>query len=373
MTDEKNRVCISTWYCSVNYGTGLQALALRRFLENLGYTCFFLEDKRAGKRKKTPVSHRKISFSVVEIAVSKLRNKKNFDKRRELIRKYDCEHNNVFTINADDDITELNNAADIFIAGGDQLWNPYVLEEKHLFTMVDPAKKMLSFGTSVGVTEIPDELRSTYRTYLSRFQAISVREKQSVQALEFLQKEVTEVIDPTLLFDANGWRFLTDQAKLESKYLSEPYIICYFIGERKSYWNYVKMIQKETGYRVLVIPINYAGYRNNYEKLTEVTMREFLSLIQNAAIVCTDSFHAALFSVQYQKEFYILKRFKDQSKQSQNGRLENMLSRYGLSNRLIQDESCFKREKIKDYQQILKKIESERENSIRWLMQALEK
>lgn len=372
MTNKKKQVCISTWYRSMNYGTGLQALALRKFLEELGYSCYFLEAKRPEKTKTGSVIYRKISFSLIEKAVYKLKYKKTFDKRRELIHKYDREHNDVFTINTEKDIAELNQKTDIFIAGGDQIWNPYVLEEKHLFTMVADGKKMISFGTSVGVTEIPHDLRKVYKTYLSRFQAISVREKQSVQALDFLQREVTEVIDPTLLFDAEGWRFLTDKAELKQDYLPKPYILCYFIGERRTYWNYVKMMQQETGYRVLVLPVNYLGYRKRYEKITDVTMREFLALIQNAAIVCTDSFHATLFSIQYQKEFYVLKRFKDESRQSQNGRLENLLRRYHLYDRLIQDESCFKRKKSEDYQTVLQEIEKERERSIKWLMQALE-
>lgn len=372
MINENRKVCISTWYRSTNYGTGLQALALRRFLEDLGYSCYFLEDKREGKRRNTPVARRKISVSLIRIVVSRLKNRKSFDRRRRLIRKYDQEHNKVFEINTEEDVKRLNWETDIFIAGGDQIWNPYVLEKKHLFTMVQDDKKMISFGTSVGVTEIPDELRRLYKTCLSRFQAISVREIQSAQALDFLQQEVTEVIDPALLFDARGWKFLTDEAKLKSELLSEPYILCYFIGERRTYWNYVKKIQKKTGYRVLVIPVNYAGYSNKYEKLTDVTMKEFLALIQRAEIICTDSFHATLFSIQYQKEFYVLKRFKDQSKQSQNGRLENMLGRYGLYDRLIQDESNFKRKNIRDYQRILERIKNERERSVKWLIQALE-
>ena len=372
MINENRKICISTWYRSTNYGTGLQALALERFLEDLGYNCYFLEDKRAGKRRNTPASHKKISLSLIRIAVSKLKNKKSFEKRRTLIRKYDQEHNKVFEINTEEDIERLNKETDIFIAGGDQIWNPYVLEKKHLFTMVQDGKKMISFGTSVGVTEIPSELKKMYETYLSRFQAISVRETQSVQALDFLQQEVTEVIDPTLLFDEKGWGFLTDRAKVNEGYLSRPYILCYFIGERKTYWNYVKKIQKKTGYRVLVIPVNYAGYSNKYEKLTDVTMKEFLVLLQRAEIICTDSFHATLFSIQYQKEFYVLKRFKDHSKQSQNGRLENMLGRYGLYDRLIQDECSFKRKKIRDYERIIEKIKNERERSVKWLIQALE-
>lgn len=372
MINKNRKICISTWYRSTNYGTGLQALALEKFLEDLGYSCYFLEDKREGKRRNIPTSRRKISPSLIRIAVLKLKNKKSFERRRKLIHKYDQEQNKVFEINTEKDVEKLNQETNVFIAGGDQIWNPYVLEKKHLFTMVQDDKKMISFGTSVGVTEIPVELRKLYKTYLSRFQSISVREVQSVQALDFLQQEVTEVIDPTLLFNENGWRFLTDRAEVDEVHLSRPYILCYFIGERKTYWNYVKKIQKEIGYRVLVIPVNYAGYDNKYEKMTDVTMKEFLVLIQRAEIVCTDSFHATLFSIQYQKEFYVLKRFKDHSKQSQNGRLENMLERYGLYDRLIQDESNFKREKIKGYERILEKIKNEREGSVKWLMQALE-
>ena len=122
----------------------------------------------------------------------------------------------------------------------------------------------------------------------------------------------------------------------------------------------------------MVLPVNYAGYLNKYQKITEVTMPEFLEFIRNAAVVCTDSFHATLFSIQYQKEFYVLKRFKDQSKQSQNGRLENILKRYELYDHLIQDESCFERNKIQDYQRILQEIGKERERSVKWLIQALE-
>ena len=372
MTDKKKQICISTWYRSTNYGTGLQALALRHFLENLGYSCCFLEDKRPEKRKMSPAVHKKTNLFLIEKGISKLKNRKTFDKRRELIHKYDQEHNKVFMIKTEDDIAKLNRENDIFVAGGDQIWNPYVLEEKHLFTMIEDSKKMISFGSSVGVPEVPYELRPVYEKYLSRFEAVSVREKQSVQALDFLHREVTEVIDPTLLFDAGGWRFLTDQAEIKQEYLSEPYILCYFIGERKTYWDYVKKIQQKTGFRVLVLPVNYAGYLNKYQKITEVTMPEFLEFIRNAAVVCTDSFHATLFSIQYQKEFYVLKRFKDQSKQSQNGRLENILKRYELYDHLIQDESCFERNKIQDYQRILQEIGKERERSVKWLIQALE-
>ncbi|WP_367317225.1 hypothetical protein, partial [Thomasclavelia spiroformis] len=94
-------------------------------------------------------------------------------------------------------------------------------------------------------------------------------------------------------------------------------------------------------------------------------------LIKNAEIVCTDSFHATVFSIIFQREFYTVKRFLDTSGASQNGRIVNLLDRFDLSNRLIDDETIFKRINITNYNEDSQKLKQEREDSIQWLMNAL--
>ena len=68
-----------------------------------------------------------------------------------------------------------------------------------------------------------------------------------------------------------------------------------------------------------------------------------------------------------------MKRFSDFNNESQNGRLVNFLSKYGLIDRLIEDESFFKRVSNIDYKPILKCIERERNLSKQWLKNALNK
>ena len=64
---------------------------------------------------------------------------------------------------------------------------------------------------------------------------------------------------------------------------------------------------------------------------------EFLNMIAGASYVMTDSFHAAIFSMIYNKAFVVFKRFKDNDVASQNSRVENLLGKVGLKERLIDE------------------------------------
>ena len=181
------------------------------------------------------------------------------------------------------------------------------------------------------------------------------------------------MVDPTFLFSADEWMFLLKDAEINKDEFADPYILCYFVGTRKAYWKYVEKIQKKTGYRVVVIPINNEAYVNHFNKYVKTSPAEFLWLIKNASVICTDSFHATVFSILFKKEFYTIRRFQDSNINSQNGRLEELLSRYKLLDRLIKDETCFKRMENIDYAPIFKELEQERKLSKQWLENALSK
>ena len=61
-------------------------------------------------------------------------------------------------------------------------------------------------------------------------------------------------------------------------------------------------------------------------------------------MVITDSFHASVFSIMFEKEFYVLPRFSDNDSKSQNGRLYNLLELCRLSNRFLSFGNEFVRE-----------------------------
>ena len=322
MMDYSKRIVVSTWYGPANYGTALQALALKRFLELKGHRVQYIDDKREKSANIIRPEHKSKLNKLCKIATwYRLPYRKDIRQKAIMQAAYMEQYCDRYEIRDDRDITRINQETDLFITGGDQVWNPYVIEDVHFLTFVDTGIPKVSYGTSVGVNQIPKEFQKKYANCLNAYTAISVREATSKRVLEeFLDLPIEIVVDPTLLLDAADWGFLSDTAKLDDV-SGKPYILCYFVGHKKEYWNYVEKLKKNTGYRVIVLPINDFAYVNLYEKYVKTSPAEFLALIKNAKIVCTDSFHATLFSIQYEREFYVLKRFEDTSSESQNSRL----------------------------------------------------
>lgn len=369
MIQNKKNVGIVTWYEPSNYGTGLQAFALKKYFEILGYNVFFIDDRRINvfntKENKLKKLASKIWWKKQQYRFD---NKTRNQMQNIFISEY-CQVEHLIT---NEDIDRLNNNTDVFVSGGDQIWNPFVTKPYLMLDFVNSNKPKISYGTSVGVKEIPTEYLELYKKYLSSYKYISVREKQSVDALmKCITNKITEVVDPTFLLSNIEWNDLMNNAKLDKSSFNEPFIFCYFVGERHSYWDYVEKIRKSTGYRVIVVPINDEGYNNKYKKYVKVSPAEFLWLLKKASIVCTDSFHATVFSLQFGKEFYVLKRFIDSEKSSQNGRIYNLLDLYGIRDRIVEDESLFSYSSKIDYKEVWNKIEEDRQRSREWLKKTI--
>ena len=84
--------------------------------------------------------------------------KKDFIEKRRLQKQFLEKYSTVFSILSNDDEQKINDTFDIFIAGGDQIWNPSVYENVFLLSMANDEKIKISYGTSVGVKEIPNKL-----------------------------------------------------------------------------------------------------------------------------------------------------------------------------------------------------------------------
>jgi hypothetical protein len=384
----RKKVCIATWYGAANYGTGLQAYALAYFLRKNQYEVYFVGQYNLDKVGS--INHMKRYFAKINGFITrrfqtfkrfvcgyrKYQRKyyEDLKKRTILQNRFVNNYNHIFQITCEEDLRALNNKTDIFIAGSDQIWNPYVLELKNLLAIADDDKYKISYASSVGVKHIPRKYHELYKKYIGRLDAISVRENQSKTTLsEIIDREITEVVDPTLLLDTSDWDYLVSAADIDASEFEDKYILCYFVGKRSSYWKYVELIQKTTGFRVVVLPINDESFKNPYDKYAKATPKEFIWLVKHASVVCTDSFHATLFSIQYKKEFYVLKRFADTNKKSQNSRLVDILTSLNLGRRIILDESIFQQVAIDNYDFVESKIDLMRKASQRWLINTLKR
>lgn len=99
--------------------------------------------------------------------------------------------------------------------------------------------------------------------------------------------------------------------------------------------DYIKRIQETTNYMVY----SFAYWYKDFEKIKSCEVivggpKEFLYLIKNAEIICTDSFHGTVFSINFKKLFFTFKRKYNHSS-DQSARLWSILKMCNLESQFI--------------------------------------
>lgn len=111
------------------------------------------------------------------------------------------------------------------------------------------------------------------------------------------------------------------------------------------------------------------------EEIYEADSADFVNLIRNAEYVCTDSFHATVFSILNEKRFFTFRRFKESYSLSTNSRLDTLLNQLSLQRRILtgqEDVAEMARSAIM-YDDVNQKIADMRQHGWDYLENALEK
>lgn len=370
------KIATMTWIYNGNYGTVLQAYALQKMLNDRGYETNLINYRASTKSKIKNFFKSKNSYSLfIQKARSiifrskssssidyKLRNKRFMDFLND-----ECSLTNLYS--DPESLKELNDIYDVFICGSDQIWSPTFFNEIFYLSYVDDNKKRIAYAPSFGVSSIEEKKKKKIKKLLDKFNYISVREKQGADIVkELTGKNAEVVLDPTLLLSEEQWSKVAVNPNIE-----EPYILCYFLSDNDFYYSTVERLVEETGYRVVSIPVTSDSYNTDYDKYPDAGPQEFLGLIKNAALVCTDSFHGTIFSVNFKRDFYVFKRFSDESSSSQNSRIYNILNLLNANDRLFgEGKEIYKDDiKIKNYSEIYDNLLKLRKSSTDWLIEKL--
>ena len=270
------------------------------------------------------------------------------------------------------DYEEVVADADIFITASDQIWNPFCggFNPMMFLEFVGGRKKCVAYSSSIARPKFPDSVERRAKDCLAKFKYIAVREQSSVEYLKTLldRNDIRLVVDPTLLLTRDQWIDFSNRATIEFK-LPQRYIFCYFIGNRNDdYGAMVEDVKKRTGIDDVITVscgnmCNFGGgiFYNGGGPY------EFVYLLRNSALVCTDSFHATLFSLKMEVDFvHILKNANDNINVSQNSRMYDILARYDLAYKLYKkDSNDWLR--TPNFSEIYKKMSAEIEDSTEFL------
>lgn len=219
---------------------------------------------------------------------------------------------------------KYNREFDYFAVGSDQVWNVlYGYGTKVELLEFTERNKKICVCPSIGLDEFPKHLQSDFSQGIMKFRKLSVREETGARIIEQLTGRQAEVLlDPTFMLDEEEWRRC---AKKPQKIdFSQGYILSYFLGKKSS--ETTEKIQRLSDEHDLKI---YDLLDPKRKELYEIDPFEFLYLIQRAAFVCTDSFHAVVFSIIFQIPFYSFKRVSGCG--NMGGRVENLLSKLQLT------------------------------------------
>lgn len=235
--------------------------------------------------------------------------------------------------------------ADLFVTASDQIWNPFCGGfNPMMFLEFAEDKKRVAYSSSIAVDSFPKNLEERAKADLSKFSYIGVREKPSVGYLNRLlgRQDVRLVVDPTLLLTKEAWLDFAARADMEID-VPDSYLFCYFVGSRnEDYRRMVADVRAKTGIGDVITLSCYGDARFCEDSVpyNAAGPYEFVRLISRASAVCTDSFHATMFAMKFGVDFvHILKSKNDASHLSQNGRMYDILERYGLLNKLYGENS----------------------------------
>ncbi len=328
------KICTITCHDVYNHGASLQAFALMKYLQNCGHEVEIIDYKPDYLSNhynllsiNNPRWNRNMLYKSIYLSLKiperllSLRRKRSFDKFKSKYlkitkRKY-CSNNDL-----KDDLPP----ADAYICGSDQIWNSLHRNGRDPAFYLDFAPESsikLSYAASFATDSILDEYRAMIKERVAKLDGISVRERSGLEILQGLDiRDAVNVVDPVFLLDREDWDCIG------RRQFNEKYILVYDFDNSNLIKNIAEAISKEKGYRIYSINSGKLRYANRYFHYDAPDV--FVSLIRDAQFVLSNSFHAAVLSIIFKKNFAIVNRTE-----SINTRMRDLLEDLGLEERLI--------------------------------------
>lgn len=352
-----------------NYGSMLQTYALQAFVERLakesGHPCDYQVLNYRPKLQKSIYEKPRVTSAVsaakrlMYVPYSKRLDRQS-EKFEDFLR---TELHTSREFSEESELQEMAASCDVLLAGSDQIWNVRARDFSYAYLFENCTGKKVSYAASLGPLNIDWSRydKDRYLAALQQFDYISVREKKSKEMLAGIGLDDTSIhVDPTMLLNADAWRSIQSDMSVNGG----QYILFYCLEPRSEHLRIAELLSKKTG-----LPIVSTGYRgkadyfNPFIKQYDAGPKDFLSLIDNAAIVLTSSFHGTVFSMIYEKPFFTIGGLQD-------GRIGNALRlTHAEDNDLALDTTAIPR--FPEPVAALDFISSEAERSREYLKKAL--
>lgn len=330
-----------------NYGGLLQCYALQSVLKSLGHDVWIVQ--RETEEKKLTIIGCTLYYikQIVKVFLGRKfvglsnRNKIAYAERN---TKYFASN----FINPKTEIITTTNSLrlchsdygfDAYVVGSDQVWRPsyspcignYFFD----FLYSEERVRRVAYAASFGVDnwEFSKEETAICRDLLKYFDGVSVREDSAVTlCAEYLGREdVLHVLDPTMLLDKEDYISLVEK---EEEPQNSGNLFCYLLDESEEKSQIIDFIATQINAvpftKMPKCSIIYENLRDRLEDCVYPTVTAWLRAFMDADMVITDSFHGCVFSIIFNKPFWVIG-----NRRRGLARFNSLLSIFELQDRLI--------------------------------------
>ena len=324
------KIGILTLTLHTNYGGILQAYALQTVLERMGHEVEvfnrpFTPSKTRWSQVPKRIVKKLLGRDVVIFSERKYNreapvlNKAVWDFRKKYI------HERI--INSFDEIKEDD--YDCIVVGSDQVWRPMYfksqwgtgIEDAFLAFTKGWNIKRIAYAASFGVDtwEFTEEETAKCREAIKMFDAVSVREDSGLNLLKchLGVDNAIQVVDPTMLLTKDDYKVLFEKTPTPR---SEGNLLVYLLDVNKDKRELVQRIAKDKGLQPFSVNRALVKRTSAIEDRTLPSIESWLRGFYDAEFVLTDSFHACVFSILFDKALLVLG-----TKSGGNSRIESML------------------------------------------------
>lgn len=371
------KIAILTLPLHTNYGGILQCYALQTVLERMGHKVFVIEQKIKparlplhlmpfcyGKRilrnligHKFPIFYEQ-KYNRIQSAIRQ--NTDIFISRYIHIKKYKS-----FSDIGEDEY-------DAIVVGSDQVWRPIYfgaskIENAYLKFAERWNIKRVSYAASFGTNEWEYTQEQTYECgrLLKKFDAVSVREySATLSCKQYFGVDAQQVLDPTLLLKKEDYINLCEATNIPK---SKGNLLCCILDETDEKKELVRHIADEKGLTPFNVTAKIYDENAPLNERIQPPLEQWLRGFCDADVVVTDSFHACVFSIIFQKQFIVLG-----NKQRGLDRFSSWLTFLSLEERMINsfyDNNIWRLVLSKNinYTDIKQKLDAERLRSLAFL------
>ena len=336
------RIGILTLPLHTNYGGILQAYALQTVLERMGHEVCLIVKRRNPLRLplwKAPLAYSKRIVKNLTGHPFPIFYEQKMNREEPIVRQNtDKFINKYIKRRIVDDFSDIKETDfDAIVVGSDQVWRPkYFSEIEHAYLDFTESWniKRIAYAASFGTDEWEYTPEQTKRcsNLLKQFDAVSVREKSGVSLCkEHFHVDAVHVLDPTMLLSADDYVKLFKVADTSK---SNGTLLCYVLDETSEKTALVNKIAEEKH----LIPFRVNSMVENpmspLNERIQPPVEQWLRGFYDAAFVVTDSFHACVFSILFNKPFIVYGN-TDRGM----SRFTSLLEMFGLNDCLFTDMS----------------------------------